>query len=185
MRHYLTFFGIILFVSFFFSSCDYKNTMEQNTDDKMAQAEMELRAANEQFYAALNDMFTGNLEPLNAIWSHGNDVTDMGPFGGRLEGWEAVSAEFKKEASMKLGGKVTCKELLVHAGTDMGYTICIEEGENMSADGKPVLVQFRATNIFRLENNVWKLVHHHTDPSAPLQEATIQENGQSEIEMNK
>ena len=47
-----------------------------------------LRAASDRFYAALNAMFTGDLAPMNAIWSHGDDVTDMGPFGGRLTGWK-------------------------------------------------------------------------------------------------
>lgn len=171
MRQSRTLLGAVFIAVFLFSSCKNENAGEQAPDDKKAKAEQELRAANDQFYAALNDMFTGKLESMNAIWSHRDDVTDMGPFGGRLEGWDAVSEEFKKEAAMKLGGKVVCKDLLVHAGTDMGYTVCTEEGENMSADGKPVLVRFRATNIFRLENNQWKLVHHHTDLSAPLQEA--------------
>jgi ketosteroid isomerase-like protein len=131
-----------------------------------------LRAASDQFYAALNAMFTGELAPMNAIWSHRDDVTDMGPFGGRLTGWEAVGAEFKKEAAMKLGGRVVCKDVVVQAGSDLGYTVCVEEGENMSADGKPVVVSFRATNIFRRENGEWKMVHHHTDTSASLQQAT-------------
>lgn len=185
MRLSLTFFGAVLVASFIFSSCDNKNTGEQNTADKMTQAEQELRAANDQFYIALNAMFTGNLEPMNAIWLHGNGVTNMGPFGGRLEGWDAVGAQFKKEAGMKLGGKVVCQDLLVYVGSDIGYTICTEEGENMSADGKPVQVRFRATNIFRLENNYWKLVHHHTDTSAPLQEATVKETSQAEVKMKE
>lgn len=148
------------------------------TKDK---AEQGVRDANGRFYEALNEMFIGNLEPMNAIWSHTEDVTDLGPFGGdRLAGWNAVSTEFKKEAAMKLGGKVVCKDLLVHAGTDMGYTVCVEEGENMSADGKPVIVKFRATNIFRLENGQWKLVHHHTDLSTPLQQATTGDKNKGE-----
>lgn len=73
---------------------------------------------------------------------------------------------------MKLGGQVDCKDVIVHAGGDMGYSVCIEEGHNMSADGKPVVVYFRATNVFRLENGQWKLVHHHTDISQQLQAAT-------------
>ena len=135
-----------------------------------ADAEKELRAANDQFYAALNAMFTGELDPMNAIWSHREDVTDLGPFGDRLVGWEAVGAEFKKESGMKLGGRVMVKDVMVHAGSDLGYTVCVEQGENMSAAGKPVRVSHRATNIFRLENGQWKLVHHHTDPSAELQD---------------
>ncbi len=130
-----------------------------------------LRAANARFYAALNAMFTGDLAPMGAIWSHQSDVTNLGPFGDRLVGWDAVGAEFKKEAGMKLGGRVVCKDPIVHAGKDLGYIVCLEQGESMSADGKPVVVSFRATNIFRLEDGQWKLVHHHTDLSPQLQQA--------------
>ncbi|MEX1203173.1 MAG: nuclear transport factor 2 family protein [Ferruginibacter sp.] len=178
MKQLHTIFGATLIACFLFSACNNKNTEDQkttsteNSNENKIKAEQALRVANDQFYAALNAMFIGNLEPMNAIWSHGKEVTDMGPFGGRLESWAAVGAEFQKEASMKLGGKIVCKDLLVHAGTDMGYTVCTEEGENMSADGKPVVVRFRATNVFRLENNQWKMVHHHTDLSTPLQEGT-------------
>jgi len=48
----------------------------------------------------------------------------MGPFGGCLKGLEEVSKEFKKVAAMKLGGKITCKEMNVYAGTDLGYISC-------------------------------------------------------------
>ena len=135
-------------------------------------AEKGLRAANDQFYAALNAMFIGDLAPMNAIWAHRDDVTDMGPFGGRLMGWKEVGAEFEKEAAMKLGGRVVCLDVIVKAGGDMGYTVCVEQGENMSADGKPVVVRFRATNVFRLIKGQWKLVHHHTDISSQLEAAT-------------
>lgn len=135
-----------------------------------------LKIANNDFYAALNSNFAGDTGPLEKIWSHGEDVSDQGPFGARLDGWKAVHEQFIKEAAMKLGGKVEYKSLIIRSGTDMGYTACIEEGVNMSADGKPVVVRFRATNIFRLEKGAWKMVHHHTDLSAPLQEATGSNN---------
>jgi len=172
MKRTLIFCVAIVIVSFIFSACNNKNTEEKQSKDK---AEQGIRDTNDKFYAALNEMLAGNLELMNAVWLHADDITDMGPFGDRLVGWDAVSAEFNKEAAMKLGGKVVCKDLLVYAGTDMGYTVCVEEGENMSAEGKPVLVKFRATNIFRLENGQWKLVHHHTDLSTPLQQATSEE----------
>lgn len=179
MKKSLLIFGVIILVALFiFSSCGTKKTEEKNTagatvsEDIKMKTEQELRAANDRLYAALNAMFTGDLQPLNDIWSHGEHITNMGPFGGRLTGWEAVEAEFKKEAAMKLGGKIVCKDLHVFAGTDMGYTVCIEEGENMSADGTPVVVSFRATNIFHLENGQWKLVHHQTDLSPQLEKAT-------------
>jgi len=177
MKKSTTIFGVILISSIIFLSCGNKKTEEQNTTSALTskenqlKTEQELRAANDSLYAALNAMFTGNLEPMNSIWSHADNVTDMGPFGGRLTGWEAVSAQFKKEAGMKLGGKIVCKEMHIYAGTDMGYIVCVEEGENMSAEGNPVLVSHRATNIFHLENGQWKLVHHHTDISTQLEKA--------------
>jgi len=173
MKKSLLLCGALVIASFIFPACNNKSYEEQRLKEK---SELELLAANDKFYAALNAMFTGSLDPMNEIWSHAEDVTDLGPFGGsRLVGWDSVGAEFKKEAAMKLGGKVIYKDLLVTAGTDMGYTVCVEEGENMNADGKPVVVKFRATNIFRLEKGEWKLVHHHTDLSTPLQEATSEE----------
>ncbi len=135
------------------------------------EAEKGLRAANDQFYAALNAMFTGDLAPMNAIWAHQEEITDMGPFGGRLTGWTQVGEEFKREAAMKIGGHVGYKDLVVQVGGDMGYTVCIEQGENMSTDGKPVMVSHRATNVFRLINGQWKMVHHHTDLSPQLEAA--------------
>ena len=178
MKKTLTIFGVILVASFIISSCGKKKTEEQNTagavvsEDIKMKTEQGLRGANDQLYAALNAMFIGDLKPMDNLWSHTDNVTDMGPFGGRLTGWEAVGEEFKKEAAMKLGGKIVCKDLHIYAGTDMGYTICVEEGENMGADGKPVLVSHRATNIFHLENGQWKLVHHQTDLSPKLEKAT-------------
>lgn len=136
------------------------------------EAEKGLLAAHDQFYAALNAMFTGDLAPMNAIWAHRDEITDMGPFGGRLTGWKAVGEEFKKEAAMKIGGHVGYKDLVLQIAGDMGYTVCVEHGENMSTDGKPVSVSHRATNIFRLIDGQWKMVHHHTD-LAPQLEAAI------------
>ena len=166
-----------MLVSFTFLACQSSppevksnNGTEVDNDHQM-KVEEGLREANDMFYAALNAMFIGDLEPMDDIWSHDTRGTDMGPFGGRLTGWEAIRAEFKKEADMKLGGKVVCKDLHIYARKNMGYTICVEEGENMSADGKSVVVRHRATNIFQLEDGKWKLIHHHTDLSPQLQEA--------------
>lgn len=174
----LTIFGVILVASFIFLSCGNKKTEDQNTTSDLTskenklKTEQELRVANDQLYDALNAMFTGDMKPMSDLWSHEENVTDMGPFGGRLTGWAAVEAEFKKEAAMKLGGKIVCKDLHIYTGTDMGFTVCVEEGENMSADGKPTLVSHRATNIFHRKNGQWKLVHHQTDLSPELVKAT-------------
>jgi ketosteroid isomerase-like protein len=125
--------------------------------------------ANNQFYYGLNEMFVGNLETLTNLWAHSDSITYMGPFGGTLKGWDAISKDFIEVAAMKLGGSISCKHMNVYVGTDMGYINCIEEGENISPDGNLVKVSHRATNIFHLENDKWRLVHHHTDISSQLE----------------
>lgn len=131
-----------------------------------------VRAASDAFYSALNKMFTGDIASMEAVWSHESDVSQLGPFGGRINGWDAVGKEWTHEASLKLGGKVSAENIQVVAGVCMGYTVTEEVGQDMSADGKPVEVRFRATNVFRKERGGWKMVHHHTDISEALVKAT-------------
>ncbi len=131
-----------------------------------------VRAASDAFYAALNTMFTGDVAPMQAVWSHEGDVSQLGPFGGRINGWDAVGKEWVHTASLKLGGKVVAENVQVVAGVCMGYTVTEEVGQNMSAEGKPVEVRFRATNVFRKEKGGWKMIHHHTDISQALVNAT-------------
>ncbi len=138
-----------------------------------ARTEERVRAAHDSFYAALNSMFVGDLGPMNAVWAHDDDVTDQGPFGGRTVGWDAVSAHWNHKGSLMLGGKVTSEDVLVRCSDTMAYTVCVEHGEHMDADNKTVDVRFRATSVFRLQDGEWKLVHHHTDHSVPLQAAFI------------
>lgn len=139
--------------------------------------EDEVRHASARFYEALNAMFTGDMGPMTEIWSHADDVTNLGPFGDRQEGWEQVRAQFEREAALELGGRVEARELLVRAGSDLGYSVCIEEGENSGSGGEPIRVRHRATNVFRREAEGWKLVHHHTDLAPALQQTAAQREG--------
>ena len=65
--------------------------------------EKAVRAATEQFYAALNTMFTGELGPMKDVWSHAGDVTYMGPAGGLQVGWNQVLKEWEagREVSIR------------------------------------------------------------------------------------
>jgi len=119
--------------------------------------------AAEQFYSALNAMFRGDLAPMQEVWSHGDDVTYMGPGGGFQVGWEQVLAQWQTQAAMKLGGEVKPKEMRITAGRDLAVVSNYEIGENAGPEGKPRKVAIRATNLFRKENGKWKMIGHHTD----------------------
>ncbi len=128
----------------------------------------DVRNATWAFYLALNEVFVGNVEPMEAVWSHEPDVSQLGPMGGRLVGWDAVGADWRRVGGLKLGGKVVAENAMFVAGPCMGSSVTEEVGQNIGADGKPIEVRFRATNIFRKEKGGWKMVHHHTDLSQGL-----------------
>lgn len=123
--------------------------------------ESEVKQASDAFYAATNAVLTGELQPMDDIWSHGSDVTNVSPIGGRTVGWKAVRAEYEAAAAVKSGGRVEVRDLLVRAGDSLAFTLCVEEWE--LPGGESVKVAFHATSIFRCEEGRWRLVHHHTD----------------------
>ena len=122
-----------------------------------------LLTANAGFYAALNRLFAGEVEPMKAVWSHADDVSYMGPTGQFDRGWPAVLKDWEGQAAMKLGGKVEPSEMRVIAGSDLAVVSCYEVGENTNAAGKVEQVKLRATSIFRKEGGLWKMVGHQTD----------------------
>ncbi len=120
-------------------------------------------AAYEDFYVALNDMFSGNSEKMAAVWSHAADVTYMGPDNVFLKGWEEIYKNWQKQAEKKIGGRVVAQDKQVVIGQDLAITNNYEIGENVDKDGQIVKVSIRVTNVFRKENNQWKMISHHTD----------------------
>lgn len=120
-------------------------------------------AANARFYAALNQMFTGDAAPMTAVWSHTDDVTYMGPNGSFDRGWSAVLKSWGTQAAMKLGGRVEPADVHAIVGQDVAVVSVYEQGENTNANGKVEKLRLRATNIFRKEGGEWKMVGHHTD----------------------
>jgi len=125
--------------------------------------EKAVMAAVDQFYAALNAMFVGELEPMVEVWSHADDVTYMGPMGGFQVGWPAVLEQWKGTAEMKLGGSVLPADLRVTMSGDLALTHNYEVGENTNAKGAVEKVSIRVTNVFRKEGGSWKMIGHHTD----------------------
>jgi ketosteroid isomerase-like protein len=122
-----------------------------------------VKAANAQFYAALNALFTGEVDPMKKVWSHAGGSTYMGPAGGLEVGWKRILASWESQAAMKLGGSVQPKDIHLVVGADLAVVQNYEEGTNINAKGKAAMVSIRATNIFRKENGAWKMIGHHTD----------------------
>jgi ketosteroid isomerase-like protein len=128
-----------------------------------AQDDEAVQEAAARFYTALNTLFTGDAEPMKALWSHAEDVTYMGPMGGFQAGWSAVEKIWEDQAALKLGGNVEAVDMQITVGHDLAITHNYEIGENEGPDGEALSVSIRATNIFRKEDGEWKMIGHHTD----------------------
>jgi ketosteroid isomerase-like protein len=124
--------------------------------------EQAVQQASDNFYAALNTMFEGDIEPMKTVWSHADDVTYMGPNGTFAVGWDKVLGDWQSQAALKLGGKIRTEQVHMTVGQDLATVECVEVGENI-VGGKPTKVSIRATNTFRKENGQWKMIGHHTD----------------------
>lgn len=123
-----------------------------------------VNAANDQFYAALNSMFVGNMEPMDSVWSHADDITYLSPTGERLAGWEAVRKSWQINADRKLGGKVESRDVqIVLLSPTLALVTNREVGENPNTPQGPMNVNIRSSKIYRLESGKWKLVFDHVD----------------------
>ncbi|MFM8459107.1 MAG: YybH family protein [Chthoniobacterales bacterium] len=121
-----------------------------------------VRAASDQFYTALNKLFTGEMAPMEALWSHRKDVTYMGPGGGFRVGWDAVRKDWASQAAMKMGGSIKPEQVKITAGSDLATVSNMEVG-SVTIQGKKKAISLRATSIYRKEKGQWKMIGHHTD----------------------
>jgi ketosteroid isomerase-like protein len=125
--------------------------------------ELAVRKTADQFYDALNTMFSGDIAPMKSVWSHADDVAYMGPGGSIKLGWNKVWKDWEAQAARKLGGKVEPKDVHFVVGDDIAIMYAREVGENTNIGGKHEKVDIRVTNMFRKEDGDWKLIGHHTD----------------------
>ncbi len=127
----------------------------------------------EKYHVALGELGKGNPEPTKKLFSHREDVTAAGGFGGVMHGWEEVARNTEFAASRFKGGQVKSFENVVkHASHDLGYIVEIERYEAKIVGKEDMArVVLRTTSIVRLEDGTWKLVHRHGDPIVSIQEA--------------
>ena len=130
-------------------------------------AEDEARKASDAFYAALNRMAAGDARPMADVWSHGADVTAMHPIGGREIGWDNVRTSFEKVAKIASEGRIGLQEQVLRVTGDTACEIGVERG-HATFGGHRVTLDHRVTNVYQREAGGWRIVHHHTDVSAPM-----------------
>jgi ketosteroid isomerase-like protein len=133
-------------------------------DDERARVPADLRAAIEQLHAAIGRAAAGDPHPIQALYSHRDDVTAFYGWGGHERGWEAVRRRWDWAASQFAGGTVRYETLTTVATPELAYTTELEIFRvRVAGVNGPVEWSNRVTHIFRREDGTWRLVHRHAN----------------------
>ena len=93
-----------------------------------------------------------------AVWSHSDDATIFGGYGGLVEpGWNNVEARLMAAAKMAVDGSYSYKPIKISINGDSAYIL---QFEKYAFPGKPV-IDVRATIICQKESDEWKIIHRH------------------------
>lgn len=122
-------------------------------------------AAMTRLLAAQRDFVNGDASGLQRLYSHREDVSVMGGFGGFERGWAEVGPRLAWAASHFHGGNYSQQEISATVGADHACLVSIERrARRPGTDGRPIpVMELRATQTFRREEGEWRLVHRHAD----------------------
>jgi ketosteroid isomerase-like protein len=115
--------------------------------------------------AAEVEFAQGRPAAFKALWSHADDVTLCGGFGGRVErGWENVAARLDWAGSKYADGTRSAETISGTVGAGFAYSVQRELIRFRVAGRTDKLTQqFRVTMVFRREADGWRIIHRHAD----------------------
>jgi ketosteroid isomerase-like protein len=118
-----------------------------------------------RFDSAQHDLENGNADTTKAIWSHGDDITLSGGFGGKTEqGWAAIGPRLDWVGSHFSNGTSTVERLAAKSSGDLGYVVQIEHIRYRAPGRSSESTRdYRVTMVFRREEGDWRLLHRHAD----------------------
>jgi uncharacterized protein (TIGR02246 family) len=118
--------------------------------------------------AATNAMAKGEPAHWAALYSHADDATLFGGWGGHEKGWEQLSARWLFVAGRYRTGAMTVEPIARHVSGDLAVTVQIVRGTATFSDGSAGRVGLRVTHVLRREAGAWRIVHRHADAQLKL-----------------
>jgi ketosteroid isomerase-like protein len=113
-------------------------------------------------HAALTQQSQGNPRPLLDLWSRADDVTVMAAVGGYQVGFEAVSKLLTWASTTQKFEGWSAENLVTLAGSELGMSVELEHYA-LHVDGEDKGMTLRATQVYRRENDGWRIIHRHGD----------------------
>jgi hypothetical protein len=125
-----------------------------------------LQAFLRQLGEALTAVANGNPEPMKALCSHSDAISQCGFWGGVEHGWMEVGERWDWVAAQFVPGPgvVTADTVFLTVTSEMAYGVFIERWwGQFTSRSEPTETMIRATLIFRRGDGTWKAVHRHGD----------------------
>jgi ketosteroid isomerase-like protein len=132
---------------------------------------MSTSLGNSEWKAFINNLETAEEEFVQgrpaaflALWSHSDDVTLCGGFGGVERGWQNVTNRLAWVSANYTQGARTREEISSFIGTELAYLVQTEViRARVASQSERSTQELRATMIFRRETDGWRIVHRHAD----------------------
>lgn len=111
------------------------------------------------------EYISGDPEPLLGISTTSDPATFFPPSGDRVQGASNVNATNKQGANAFAPGSAGRFEVMQSGSSGgLGFWTGVHHADvMMKGKDKPVAMQLRTTEVFRVEEGVWKLIHRHAD----------------------
>lgn len=103
-------------------------------------------------------------EVTKAVWSHSNNATIFGGYGGFVEpGWDNVEDRLTAAAKKAANGKYSYKPIKSAIKGDSAYILQTEQ----YIFSEKFVIDIRATIICQKEPDGWKIIHRHGEIIKP------------------
>jgi ketosteroid isomerase-like protein len=116
----------------------------------------------ERCHDALTQQSQGHPDPLLELWSRADDVSIMAAVNGYQVGFEHVSSLLRWASTSQHFDGWSAENLVTVEGSDIACTVEVEH-YLLTIDGEDKGMTLRATQIYRLEDGEWKIIHRHGD----------------------
>jgi ketosteroid isomerase-like protein len=136
-----------------------------------ATAEESFLATLAKVDAAQLELQNGRPEAFKALWSHGDDVTLSGGFGGAIEkGWDQISRRLDWVGAQYSKGTHAHERAVTKSSGDLAYVVQSEHIRfHVPGQEKESTRDYRVTMVFRREPAGWRLVHRQADSQTTKQ----------------
>jgi ketosteroid isomerase-like protein len=122
----------------------------------------------ERCHKALTQQSQGHPDPLLELWSHADDVSLMAAVNGFQLGFEQVSTVLRWASKSQQFDSWSAENLATIEGSELACSVELEHYVRV-VDGNDEGMTLRATQVYRLENGEWRILHRHGDTLTDLE----------------